>query len=167
MDSCSLQHTSDSKVHDSAGFHAACVPPSGFGYPLDGLLPSKSQRSSSDARSAPGIRPFEASAALQDIATSPPRWTHVLFLPRLMQERELSARRHGPQLLGLDPARQPRLWNNSSASPITRQLPWGSPFQGSPARALIPSGITSHVLSRARRGDPPTCTSESRSARTW
>ncbi len=40
MDFCSLQHTSDSKVHDSAGFHAACVPPSGFVYPLDGLLPS-------------------------------------------------------------------------------------------------------------------------------
>ena len=117
--------------------------------------------------SAPGIRPFEASAALQDIATSPPRWTHVLFLPRLMQESELSARRHGPQLLGLNPARRPRLWKHSSASPITGQLPWGSPFQGSPARALIPSGISSHVLSDAHRSDPPTYTSESRSTRAW
>jgi hypothetical protein len=39
MGFCSLQHTTDSEVHYSRALPARCVPPSGFGYPLGGLLP--------------------------------------------------------------------------------------------------------------------------------
>jgi len=36
----SLQHTTELRVHFLRALPARCVPPSGFGYPLDGLLPA-------------------------------------------------------------------------------------------------------------------------------
>lgn len=40
----SLQHIQESKVHFSRVLPTRYVPPSGFGYPLDGLLPSIPRR---------------------------------------------------------------------------------------------------------------------------
>ena len=40
MGFCSLQHGSESMVHLARALPARYVPPSGFGHPLDGLLPS-------------------------------------------------------------------------------------------------------------------------------
>lgn len=40
----SLQHTSDVQVHTSRALPARCVPPSGFGHPLDGFRPARPSR---------------------------------------------------------------------------------------------------------------------------
>jgi len=45
MGFASLQHLQDPKVHSPRALPARYVPPSGFGYPLDGLLPSDPGRS--------------------------------------------------------------------------------------------------------------------------
>jgi hypothetical protein len=44
MDSGSLQHIRGSKVHLTRALPSRYVPPSGFGYPLDGFLPSNPRR---------------------------------------------------------------------------------------------------------------------------
>lgn len=41
MDFCSLQHLRHRRSTRPRGCRPACVPPAGFGYPLDGLLPPK------------------------------------------------------------------------------------------------------------------------------
>jgi hypothetical protein len=84
------------------GSTPAFVPPSGFGYPLDGLLPLKP--------SEPCFRPPRPwDSPLRSLAFPPgttmsPSWcTHLLFLLHLMRRPKSTARQCKPQLLGFDP----------------------------------------------------------------
>jgi hypothetical protein len=56
---CSLQHIQAIAVHLPRALPARYVPPSGFGYPRDGLLPRKAGPVLFHTGSAPGIRPSE------------------------------------------------------------------------------------------------------------
>jgi hypothetical protein len=87
------------------GSTPAFVPPSGFGYPLDGLLPlNPSEPYFRPPR--PWDSPLRSFTFPQGTALSPSQCTHLLFPLHLMRQPESTARWCKPQLLGFDPRRR-------------------------------------------------------------
>jgi hypothetical protein len=75
----SLQHIQESKVHTSRVLPTRFVPPSGFGYPLDGFLPSIPRRLCFAPTALLGFA--LRSILLPTVAeTLPPRLPHIPFL---------------------------------------------------------------------------------------
>lgn len=69
-----------SKVHDPRALPARCVPPAGFGYPLDGLLPSTPRRLCFAPAALLGFA-LRSFLLPQGIRALPPGSAHVPFLP--------------------------------------------------------------------------------------
>jgi hypothetical protein len=101
----SLQHMQGSKVHLPRALPARYVPPSGFGYPPGGLLPS-----------IPGRFCFTPAALLgftlrshpsSGIRTFPHECTHVPFRTPLFPIAEATGRPGGPRFLGFHPDEGP------------------------------------------------------------
>jgi hypothetical protein len=68
----------DSEVHSTRAFHARYVPPSGFGYPLDGLLPPSPCRFCFTPAALMGFA-LRSLPLSQGIHAFPRRWTHLPF----------------------------------------------------------------------------------------
>jgi len=125
---------------------ARCVPPSGFGYPLDGLLPSTPCRPYCMPAALIGftLRSFlrtegnpRVSARMSPPTVSPPTVSNAIAMDR-----------HGkPQFLGFDPSERPSRRRSAVRLHEAPDAPLGFPFQGLPAKAA--SGISPGVLPRA------------------
>jgi hypothetical protein len=81
------------------------VPPSGFGYPLDGLLPPKPSRCTTPPAALLGFV-LRSSTRSPGIPAFPLECTHMPFIPNLMPGFG-QARRFGLRLLGFDPCGKP------------------------------------------------------------
>jgi hypothetical protein len=75
----SLQHIQGSGVHLPRVCLARYVPPSGFRYPLDGLLPPGPRRPCFVPTALLGFRPSKRSPLGRYLERSRPRWTHLPF----------------------------------------------------------------------------------------
>jgi hypothetical protein len=80
MGFCSLKHISEWMVHSARAFACPLVPPSGFGHPLDGLLPIHSWPVFFHTGSTLGINPSKLSPPERPPTELPDGKTHILFL---------------------------------------------------------------------------------------
>jgi hypothetical protein len=99
------------KVHLTRVLPTHYVPPSGFGYPLDGLLPSNPCRFYFTPAALLGctLRSFPHSGSIR---TFPPELTHLPFHPALYPPPKRLGRPAGPRFLGLDPPEHP--WQSNT-----------------------------------------------------
>lgn len=106
MGFASLQHLQGLKIHLPRALPARFVPPSGFGYPLNGLLPADPGRFCFTPAALMGftLRSFLLS---KGILSFPTGWTHLLFISRYTQRPKARGRRGKPQFLGFDPFESP------------------------------------------------------------
>jgi hypothetical protein len=103
------------------------VPPSGFGYPLDGFLPQEPGEPYFMLTASLGFAPSEHSRAQKASSMFPCRLTHVAFHSRLMRRTSSS---HGNArrafwafILPSKPGDRTR-----GKRALTQLLPWGFPF---------------------------------------
>jgi hypothetical protein len=148
----SLQHIPGSKVHWLWVCLTHCVPPSGFGYPLDGLLPSIPGRAF-QIGSARGIHPSESYLPPESWPL-PAKTAHLPFSPAVVSD------------VPVGPARQaaasgccPRRKFPPASAGLARR-PREAPLGFAPSRVMAKAwtGIPPDLLSRALppRGHPRT-----------
>jgi hypothetical protein len=107
----SLQHSSDQRVHIRQNSNSVFVPPSGFGYPLDGLLLSGPSHLREMAALLGFTSPKHADLRYECVtAYMNPHAVHRTS----NAETEISVRRRRPRLLGFDPQVLP---SNTQAHP--------------------------------------------------
>jgi len=106
MGFASLQHMPDREVHTPRALPARFGPPSGFGYPLDGLRPGDPGRSCFIPAALMGftLRSFLLSEGSRPF---PADRTHVLFIFRYTTRPKAWGRHGRPQFLGFDPSGSP------------------------------------------------------------
>jgi hypothetical protein len=99
------------KVHSTRVLPARYVPPSGFGYPLDGFLPSNPCRFCFTPTALLGctLRSFPHSGSIR---TFPPESAHLPFYPALYPPPKRLGRPAGPRFLGLNPPERP--WRSNA-----------------------------------------------------
>jgi hypothetical protein len=102
----SLQHIQDTKVHGSQVLRTCDVPPSGFGYPRDGLLPSQPGRFCFIPAALMGF------ALRSLLLRGGSRRVSATVRPHAVGSLDISlpkagAGSHEPRLLGFDPPRSP------------------------------------------------------------
>jgi hypothetical protein len=124
----------DSKVHLTRVLPARYVPPSGFGYPLDGFLPSDPCRFCFAPAALLGftLRSFPHS---RSIRTFPSELTHLPFYPTVYPPPKRPGRPAGPRFLGRNPLERP--WRSNTC--LARRLlaaPLGLTLLGSSAEGL-------------------------------
>jgi hypothetical protein len=134
---CSLQHMPDSGVHSSRVCLARLVPPSGFGYPLDGLLPPGPGQPCFMPTALLGFRPSELSPHRRVSRTSPsemnPRAVSLTAAPA-----DESASRPGQRrLLGFDLSGSPSSSPTWLASTMTGCSPGLWSFPGHSTGRLV------------------------------
>jgi len=150
----SLQHMQEKTVHWLQAVPAHNVPPTGFGCPLDGLLPI-----------LPG-RPYFIPTALLGLALrSVPlqggsRHVSATMDPRVVGSSDISPPQQGPAQTILDfwvltlpgvPRDTLCVWHRDR-----RMLPWGSPFPGSSywswpdLHPILPHALSGLVKDKAR-----------------
>jgi len=96
-----------SEVHSTRALPAHYVPPSGFAYPLDGLLPPSPCRLSFAPAALMGFT-LRSFLLLKGIHTFPHGRTHMPFQPSVFPTRRSGlGRPNGLRLLGFDPSRSP------------------------------------------------------------
>lgn len=95
-----------SKVHSTRVLPARYVPSSGFGYPLDGLLPSKPCRLYFAPAALLGFS-LRSVSSPQATRTFPTGLTHIPFWPDAETAAEAAARHAGTRFLGFVPAASP------------------------------------------------------------
>lgn len=144
MDFNSLQHQSESPVHIRWGSNPNFVPPAGFDYPLDGLLPATPSKLFFKPAALLGFSPLRSLTFHNGTRVSP------LGCPHIPLNRVLAGKPTGTlysRLLGTTHRRKP----NPTDKPefvSDRKLPWGSPFQGMQPASFDPREISSHTLGR-------------------
>jgi len=133
------------------------VPPSGFGYPPDGLLPSIPRRSYFIPAALMGFRPSELSPSPRYHAVSDIDAPACCFSCRCSRVPKHRAGPTGRSFQVLTLAEVPGEPDRIRIG-IRWMLPWALPFQGSPAEALT-EGSRPGLLSRACRRDAldPSC----------
>jgi hypothetical protein len=96
----------DSKVHLTRVLPARYVPPSGFGYPLDGFLPSDPCRFCFTPAALLGftLRSFPRSGSIRDVAA---RMNPRTVSPFGVPVAEATSRSQEPRFLGRDPPERP------------------------------------------------------------
>jgi hypothetical protein len=163
---CSLQHIEDPKVHSTRALPARYVPPSGFGHPLDGFLPSNPCRFCFTPTALLGftLRSLPLSGSSRAF---PPAKTHLPFLLAFLPPL---TRRAGPQGRGS--------WVSTSRESLTTERVVSAPTAGyslgfRPSKACrwkpCPSSRpdSSHTLpGPSGRGLTSACASEYRSTPT-
>jgi hypothetical protein len=129
----SLQHIQELRVHSLRPLPDRFVPPSGFDYPLDGLLPAiragfvSHQQRSWDS-------PFGAFSSGEGIHPFPDGRTHLPF-PLSVYPHLRAGRLDRPRFLGFDPSRSPwRLSTLLTYPPL--DAPLGLPLPGSQIECL-------------------------------
>jgi hypothetical protein len=94
------------KVHFTRVLPARYVPPSGFGYPLDGLLPSNPCRPCFVPTALLGFSPSERFPLERYPAVSDRKHPHTVS-PGVLPDAEASDRPAEPRFLGFDPSESP------------------------------------------------------------
>jgi hypothetical protein len=142
----SLQHI---RIRRSTGrglSPARFVPPSGFGYPLDGLLPSYPAPVLFRTGSAPGINPSELSPRGRYPACFRTGRTHIPFRsPVYLRTRRCEGRLDEPRFLGFDP---------TDESLATERV-FSTPTAGC-SLGLVPSKVSRGSLDRDSARSPLT-----------
>jgi len=129
----SLQHMQEAKVHRSRVLRTRDVPPSGFGYPRDGLLPSHPGRFCFIPAALMGftLRSFLLLGGSRRV------WATVS--PPVVGSLDISSPKRRPARTNLDfwvltlqgiPCDAPRVWHGHR-----RMLPWVFPFPGTRCRS--------------------------------
>jgi hypothetical protein len=167
MDFCSLQHLRNPRSTSSRALPARYVPPSGFGYPLDGLLPAIPCRFCFTPAALLGfaLRSFRLSKGIRRITARmhPPTVSLAVLLVAVA-----TGRPGKPRFLGFDPSENP--WR-STVGLARRPLvaPVGLTLPGS-ARKSLDRDFARSPLTRfsdqAPKGPIPGAP-ESRSALAW
>jgi hypothetical protein len=168
MDFCSLQHIKVRKSTSRRVSRSCYVPPSGFGYPLDGLLLPSPHRPCFVPTALLGftLRSIPLSQGIQHVST----WMNPhAVLPVSTTAAEATARSIRFRLLGFYPCESPLRTGRVISTPTAGCSPGFLPFQGFPTTALIE--IPPDLLSRAspscsRRGGVAGA-SEYQSALAW
>jgi hypothetical protein len=128
MSFLSLQHMQETKVHRSQVLPTRDVPPSGFGYPRDGLLPSHPRRFCFTPAALMGLT--LRSVFLQGGS----RRVSATMSPRAVGSLDISLPKQGPAQTNLDfwvltlprvPHDKPRVWHGHR-----RRLPWDFALPG-------------------------------------
>jgi hypothetical protein len=101
------QHIPAAKVHVSRDLPARCVPPSGFGYPLDGLLPSQPVRACFIPAALMGLTPFGVFSSRKVSKAFRPAMHPRTVSRAAAPLDESSGRTDAPRSLGFDPCRSP------------------------------------------------------------
>jgi hypothetical protein len=139
------------EIHLERALPARSVPPSGFGYPRDGLLPSIPCRSCFIPAALMGFRPSELSPSPRYRAVSDIDAPACCFSCRCSRMPKHRAGPTGRSFQVLTLAEVPGEPDLIRAG-IRWMLPWASPFQGSLAEALT-EGSRPGLLSRACHRD--------------
>jgi hypothetical protein len=151
-----------------AGMPARYVPPSGFDYPLDGLLPSNPCRFFFTPAALLGftLRRLVLREGIRSVST---RMLLPAVSPSGIPAAEAPGRPDGSQLPGFDPSRSPLQPEKCVSSTDCRNLPWVSAFQGLRAgiSARISPGLLSRASMRDRRTGAAPCAPESQSVPAW
>jgi hypothetical protein len=129
------------------------VPPSGFGYPRDGLLPSVPGRFCFAPAALLGftLRSFTFPQVSRRFRLEEPTYRLTC---RCSHRRSVGPARQAA-VPGLCPCRRPRSATGGFSTCRYRELPWGSPFQGASRRpwpGFRPA--SSHTLCRFNRERP-------------
>jgi hypothetical protein len=163
----SLQHMKGLKVHFSRALPARYVPPSGFGYPLDGFLPSDPCRFCFTPTALMGFT-LRSLPLSRSSRAFPPARTHLPFLLAFLPPRKRWA---GPQGRGS--------WVSTSRESLANERVVSAPPAGyslgfRPSRACrrepCPGSHpnSSHTLpGTSDRGRTTACASEFQSAPAW
>jgi hypothetical protein len=148
MGFCSLQHILATRVHCSRGCRPRYVPPSGFGYPLDGLLPSKPHRACFVPAALLGLPLRRTLRKVANVFRRRPDLHAVspVLSPAATKDQRAGALDTDFQALTLP--RVPGIPKRFRQR-TTWTLPWGFPFQGIPPNAL--SGFHTALPLRALR----------------
>jgi hypothetical protein len=119
-----------------AVFHAAFGPPSGFGYPLDGLLPLNPSDALSRVTALLGFSPSKHSLCCRGVTVSPRRRAPLAVCPAYNTRIGILARLRRPRLLGPYPAVSPAVVMCPKA-PLVQVAPLGFCL----SRAVPPTGL--------------------------
>jgi len=143
-----------SKIVDTADIPIRSHPPSGFGYPLDGFVPSTPGRLCFTPTALMGfaLRSFLHSSGTRGVSAV--RRPAYRLLPPVTPAAKAVGRPGGPRFPGFQPRKRPlRAARDEHAD--RWMLPWAYPFQGSPAKAS--AEISPGLLPRAfhRQPRPP------------
>jgi hypothetical protein len=148
LDFRSLQHTKAWKSTFRGVSRSRYVPPSGFGYPLDGLLLPSPCRVCFTPTALLGFHPSELSPLERFSGASPLRKDpHAVSLPGIAIA-EATALSGKPRLLGFDPSESPLRNEHVVNTPNRRMLPWvfslpgytGTSLTRDPSRLPLPRG---------------------------
>jgi len=168
----SLQHTTGLRVHFPRALPARYVPPSGFGYPLDGFLPSVPRRFCFNPAALMG---FTLRSVLLPKGTRalPPECTHLPFRQRINHTAEATWSAPQAAVPGIRPFRK------SLATGHVFSVPGAGCSPGFPLRGHTGDGLDrdfarsplSRFTRRSRRPRgtvaPPVGATEYRSAVAW
>jgi hypothetical protein len=151
-----------------ADLPARYVPPSGFGYPLDGLLPSVPCRFSFTPAALLGFT-LRRVLLREGIRCVSARMLLPAVFPSGIPAAEAPGRPDGSRLPGFDPSRSPLRPEKCVSSTDRRSLPWVSAFQGFPAGILtrISPGLLSRAFMRDQRTGAARCAPEFQSVPAW
>jgi hypothetical protein len=144
------------RVHNPQALpNARCVPPSGFGYPRGGLLPSTPGRASFISTAFLGFPPAELSPPGRWVGVSPKRRSHMPVWRRLTPARRSAPAGHrNHQLLGFGPPPEshdpPRVFSQRRTGCSLGVLPFQGSAAGRLADGLSPAG-SPYALRRGRR----------------
>jgi len=129
LDSCSLQHIRVRKFTSRGVSRSRYVPPSGFGYPLDGLLLPIPRRPCFVPTALVGFRPSESSPLRRYPTRFRTGWTHMPFFRAVSPTPK---RRPFPLDRGSWALTLPRVpcARPVFSTPQRRILPWASPLSG-------------------------------------
>jgi hypothetical protein len=125
---------------------ARFVPPSGFGYPLDGLLPSVPRRPYFMPAALLGFA-LRSFLLLQGIRTSPPGSPHIPFLPPFLPAAKTTGRSRWAAVSGLRPLRESLAIEHVFSTPTAGCSPGIHPsWANQPASWLEFRRASSHAL---------------------
>lgn len=139
----------DRKVHTPRALPARFGPPSGFGYPLDGLRPGDPGRSCFIPAALMGftLRSFLLAEGSRPFPTDR---THLLFILRYTTHPKAWGRRGRPQFLGFDPSGSPwRAHAGLERRPLDAPLGFGLLGHAAETFAGISPDVRSHAFPRS------------------
>jgi hypothetical protein len=146
-----------------AGGQPCSVPPSGFGYPLDGFLPSNPVRFCFTPAALLGFAPSKHHLPT-GIQTFPPERTHLPFRLRLFPTPKRRTGPHRLRFLGFVPVEGSEQ-KTMGLAPLPSEAPLGFTLLGHAVKTLIrlSPDLLSRTLSTQPQVTQPTGAPESRS----
>jgi hypothetical protein len=165
------------EVHSPRALPARYVPPSGFGYPLDGLLPRLPRRFCFAPAALLGFT-LRSVSSREVLPTFPPGMSHLPFSLAVVPSAEAVGRPDEPRFLGSIPHKSPCRWHTVLARqpqdaplgfslpghagdglgrtftqpPLSRFTPQAEAHVAGASESRQPSLGSTHALRETRRG---------------